>query len=136
MASIANPRLATEAKGIVQLGGSNATWLATAPKRERQPNVIVELRDRFNLTPTEACAAIRQANVIREKPTCVEINRAALSLLPSLLDRWLPKRPTEHPARGPGKTPLGSRAMLLAQNSRTEKEDPSGWFNPRRAEED
>ena len=83
MAWIANPR-AVDRDCNCSAGGSNAntcqsfaegrineaaTWLAAVPKPERLREVSVELRSRFNLTPTEACAEIREAKVIRGRAT-------------------------------------------------------------------
>ena len=44
-----------------------ASWLAVTPKAQRPKNVIVELRDRFGLSPQEACAAIAEYNLIRAR---------------------------------------------------------------------
>ena len=44
-----------------------ATWLAVTPKSQRPKNVIAELRDRFDLGPVDACAAIREAALIRAR---------------------------------------------------------------------
>ncbi|MEI9401148.1 hypothetical protein [Mesorhizobium argentiipisi] len=41
-----------------------ATWLATTPRRQRDRPAVVLLRERFGLTPVEACTAIAQANLI------------------------------------------------------------------------
>ena len=40
-----------------------AAWLAITPKSQRPKNVVVELRDRFGLNASEACAAIREHNL-------------------------------------------------------------------------
>jgi hypothetical protein len=42
-------------------------WLATTPRPNQGKNVISELRDRFGLTPVQACEAIREANLIRAR---------------------------------------------------------------------
>ncbi len=42
-----------------------ARWLATTPRRERPGPVIVELRQRFDLTAREACEAAKLAALIQ-----------------------------------------------------------------------
>jgi hypothetical protein len=44
-----------------------ARWLATTHRRDQGKNVIVQLRQRFGLSPVQACEAIREANLIRAR---------------------------------------------------------------------
>jgi len=39
-----------------------SAWLVANPRSTRTTATVPDLRQRFGLTPTEACAAIRQAN--------------------------------------------------------------------------
>ncbi|TIT10816.1 MAG: hypothetical protein E5W74_15190 [Mesorhizobium sp.] len=41
-----------------------ATWLALTPRRQRDRPAVPLLRQRFGLTPAEACQAIAAANMI------------------------------------------------------------------------
>lgn len=40
-------------------------WLRETPRHMRQAPVVKELRERFGLTPVEACAALREFDLIR-----------------------------------------------------------------------
>jgi len=44
-----------------------ARWLATTPRHERPRPLVIELRDRFGLGAVDACAAIREADLIRAR---------------------------------------------------------------------
>ncbi|TIW20349.1 MAG: hypothetical protein E5V65_08485 [Mesorhizobium sp.] len=41
-----------------------AAWLAITPRRQREKPAVPLLRERFGLTPVEACQAISAANLI------------------------------------------------------------------------
>ncbi|WP_051407809.1 helix-turn-helix domain-containing protein, partial [Mesorhizobium sp. LNHC229A00] len=44
-----------------------AQWLASTPREQRPRPVMVELRERLGLSAVDACAAIREANLIRAR---------------------------------------------------------------------
>ncbi|WP_164480448.1 hypothetical protein [Mesorhizobium sp. Root552] len=43
-----------------------ATWLATGGAQQGKA-VVPQLRDKFNLSASDACAAIREANLIKAR---------------------------------------------------------------------
>lgn len=43
-----------------------ATWLATGGAQQGRA-VVPQLRDKFNLSASDACAAIREANLIKAR---------------------------------------------------------------------
>lgn len=45
-----------------------ARWLASTPPAQRGP-VVPALRERFGLSPSEACAVIREVNLRRARAT-------------------------------------------------------------------
>lgn len=45
-----------------------AKWLAQTPRHQRGP-AVPELKSRFGLNALEACAAIREANLMRARAT-------------------------------------------------------------------
>ncbi|RJT28130.1 hypothetical protein D3227_35125 [Mesorhizobium waimense] len=46
-----------------------AQWLATTPPRQRPAPLVPAMREMFNLTPVEACAAIRESHLIKARST-------------------------------------------------------------------
>ncbi|TIT99795.1 MAG: hypothetical protein E5W55_04150 [Mesorhizobium sp.] len=52
-----------------ELIGQAALWLATTPRQSRPRPAIVECRQRFGLTPLEAIAAIKEADLIKARAT-------------------------------------------------------------------
>lgn len=46
-----------------------ATWLASRPFHQRPHPIVPQLRKLFGLTTTEACAAIREANLRHARST-------------------------------------------------------------------
>lgn len=44
-----------------------AAWLATCPAHLRPSPIVPALRQRFDLSPTEACQVIREANLRRAR---------------------------------------------------------------------